>query len=223
MIFICDYVHCDKEYERKYKTQKYCSTACGHLSIGLLFTQRAKKRYDSKPKLCRKCNNKIPFEKKDNVFCDSACAAAFNNSIPKRKKRAAACLHCDIVLSKNRTKYCSTDCEWKHTIIPRILAGEARCHNSLKRYLTELYGYKCKKCNIFEWNNQRLVLQLDHVDGNSDNNFPDNLRMLCPNCHSLTPTYKGGNKASLKDTKRNRMHREIYLKKSERRLHTEGV
>ena len=50
---------------------------------------------------------------------------------------------------------------------------------------------KCSQCNITEWNGQILTMQLDHIDGNNSNNQVQNLRLLCPNCHSLTPTYCG--------------------------------
>lgn len=42
-----------------------------------------------------------------------------------------------------------------------------------------------------EWNGKKLVLHLDHVDGDPDNNLAENLVLLCPNCHSQTPTYSG--------------------------------
>ena len=54
-----------------------------------------------------------------------------------------------------------------------------------------LKEWKCECCGISEWNNQRLVLELDHKDGNNKNNNLDNLQMLCPNCHSQTPTFRG--------------------------------
>ena len=41
-----------------------------------------------------------------------------------------------------------------------------------------------------------VPIELEHIDGNSENNQLDNLKLLCPNCHSLTPTYKGLNKGN---------------------------
>lgn len=41
---------------------------------------------------------------------------------------------------------------------------------------------------------QTIPLEVEHIDGNYQNNTEDNLTILCPNCHSLTPTYKGANK-----------------------------
>lgn len=54
--------------------------------------------------------------------------------------------------------------------------------------------YKCAICNINEWNNKQLVLQLDHINGKSNDNRIENLRLLCPNCHSQTDTYAGKKK-----------------------------
>lgn len=48
---------------------------------------------------------------------------------------------------------------------------------------------KCSYCGITEWNGKPAPLELDHIDGNPDNNLLENLRILCPNCHAQTPTY----------------------------------
>jgi hypothetical protein len=49
-------------------------------------------------------------------------------------------------------------------------------------------------CFQTDWLGKQVPLQLDHIDGNSSNNMPDNLRNLCPNCHALCLTSKGHNK-----------------------------
>lgn len=56
-----------------------------------------------------------------------------------------------------------------------------------------LLRYECASCHINSWKNKKIVLELDHVDGNNRNHSLENLRFLCPNCHSQTPTYKGRN------------------------------
>jgi hypothetical protein len=58
------------------------------------------------------------------------------------------------------------------------------------RRLVELgWDYRCAWCGIVEWRGQRLVLHLDHINGINNDNRLINLRILCPNCHSQTPTY----------------------------------
>ena len=60
----------------------------------------------------------------------------------------------------------------------------------VKELLLEEQGGFCKECgNGQTWNGKPLTLQLDHIDGNNENNLKENLRMLCPNCHTQTPTW----------------------------------
>lgn len=83
----------------------------------------------------------------------------------------------------------------------------------LKRKIIKysLLKYECAIChNNGQWNNQKLILQLDHIDGIHNNNSLDNLRFLCPNCHSQTHTYSGKNK--LKSNKNKHMPRSEYFK-----------
>lgn len=67
--------------------------------------------------------------------------------------------------------------------------------NNLKlRLLKEgLIDYCCSICGISEWNEKKLSLHLDHINGVKHDNRLENLRLLCPNCHSQTDTYAGRN------------------------------
>lgn len=113
--------------------------------------------------------------------------------------------------------YCSNACQadwkWRNVTILQIEAGEKSYHavNTLKRYLCEKVGEKCAVCGqLPEWQGKPLVLQVDHIDGNSDNNFPSNIRLICPNCHTQTDTFgtKGQGSRYQKVTKRNAYIRE---------------
>lgn len=50
---------------------------------------------------------------------------------------------------------------------------------------------ECEECGISEWRNKSITIHLDHKNGNHWDHQFKNLRMLCPNCHSQTPTYCG--------------------------------
>jgi hypothetical protein len=68
-------------------------------------------------------------------------------------------------------------------------------NNLKKRLINEgLKDHKCECCGITEWNGQPTPIELDHIDGNRYNNTIENLRILCPNCHAQTDTYRGRNK-----------------------------
>ncbi len=70
-----------------------------------------------------------------------------------------------------------------------------KCKSAEKRktFIIQERGHKCEICNLSTWMDKKIVLEMDHIDGNRDNNIRDNLRLLCPNCHSQTKTWKGKN------------------------------
>ena len=60
-----------------------------------------------------------------------------------------------------------------------------------KRLLKEgLKKQKCEICNLSEWNDSIIPLELHHINGNNKDNSLSNLQMLCPNCHALTDNYR---------------------------------
>jgi len=61
--------------------------------------------------------------------------------------------------------------------------------------------HKCEGCGITEWNGKKITMELDHISGNNRDNRLENLRFLCPNCHSQTDTWRGRNKVSQGKTK----------------------
>jgi 5-methylcytosine-specific restriction endonuclease McrA len=128
------------------------------------------------------------------------------------------CKYCHTEIKYNPSQssgsYCSNVCQqnyqFLHVVIPRVERGEGGI-DAIRRYLKHTRQYVCEVCgNKGEHCGESLTLQVDHIDGNSDNGLPINLRWLCPNCHSQTPTYKGGNKKRPKNTRRNIKQREAY-------------
>lgn len=124
------------------------------------------------------------------------------------------CLHCNkenLWGSSKINKFCDNVCQgnykWINETVGRIERGEVPDGSpALKKYLIEKFGDRCFECGQEStWNNKPLVLQVDHIDGDSDNNYPKNLRLLCPNCHTQTENFgsKGQGSRYRKNTKRN--------------------
>ena len=115
------------------------------------------------------------------------------------------CLYCSKPLNDNR-KYCNNKCQadakyrnyisdWKKGKVSG-LKGKYQISNYIRKYLLIKFDNKCSRCGWSEYNPYTNVipLEIEHLDGNYLNNNEDNLILLCPNCHSLTSTYKGANR-----------------------------
>jgi hypothetical protein len=189
---------------------KTCSRECGSYLRRL------------KSKNCKKCGSEFIPSKSIQHFCSQSCAAKYNNhNRPKKitQKNPSKnyhqpsgvihCLTCGLQLENKYSKFCSIKCGQNYisqTKIKEWLAGErlSLSRPALRKYLTEHYGYKCSVCGLFDWNGKLIVLEIEHKDGNSENNMPDNLCFICPNCHSQTGTYKGKNKGKGRFARRQR-------------------
>jgi hypothetical protein len=73
-----------------------------------------------------------------------------------------------------------------------------------------LLDYSCKECGINEWRGKKLSLHLDHINGINNDNTIENLRFLCPNCHSQTPTYGGSNIKNARSSRESRNRNQYY-------------
>ena len=84
-------------------------------------------------------------------------------------------------------------------IFEKIENGDTSLYErNYKKYLINKYGEKCMECGWCERNKKtgKIPIQLEHIDGHSENNRLDNLKLLCPNCHSLTETFGALNKGN---------------------------
>ena len=114
----------------------------------------------------------------------------------------ATCVQCnkDFEYGHSSTgKFCSNQCSglYKKTerktkffsgLLKRIERPTAR------KYLAEERGYKCEVCSVSDWQGKPITLHVDHINGDPSNDHPDNLRLICPNCHSQTEFLGAANK-----------------------------
>lgn len=181
--------------------------------------------YDENPKYCKTCNTKIEYcsDIKNKIYCNSSCAASSTNKVRERVgvKPALSTTKCECCNKEFKyptkqldRKYCSVKCQReKQTsiLVQEWLAGEhpgyvgktKQICKFVRRYLHETRGTSCEECG---WDKRHpvdgsVLTEIDHIDGDAGNNKLSNLKILCPNCHAMTPTFRARNKTSTRNRK----------------------
>lgn len=186
--------------------------------------------YDRNPRLCGSCDTPLSYgmitADANRKFCNRSCAAKKNNSItPKRKKsklvrRVSArvyrvrttgiCKVCNSSTKLLRSKFCSVRCQQELKWRTRVEAFERNeigfSPRQYRRYRSKGDVPRCDCCGMSEWLGQPIPLEVDHIDGDSNNSQIHNLRIICCNCHALTPTYKGKNRGKGRQTRMSRYY-----------------
>ena len=158
------------------------------------------KRYDEFPKRCITCQSALPYPKRKNKYCSQRCngLSPERTSLGGRRASVKYCKDCKSVLLNRKNTYCQ-ECIDKgiHLFVKRITdVNHAKTDSTRRKCLIQAHGHTCMICSNSYWNGVPIPLELDHIDGDSQNNALINLRVVCPNCHALTPTYKGKNKGN---------------------------
>lgn len=183
-----------------------------------------REQYELNPNICKYCKKPIQFirsvhETRQKQFCNNQCANTYIGINKTVEKEARFCIVCGNKLKDSAIKYCSKECQftnqynnfiirWKQGLEDG-LSGQYAISAHLKRYLFEKYNNQCSECGWSKTNQStgNIPLEVHHIDGDYTNNKEENLTLLCPNCHSLTSTYKNGNAGS------GRKDRNIYYDK----------
>ena len=188
----------------------------GYLKTQKIHEQRYKIRkmeYDKNPKFCKNCTQKISFNKKQNNYCNQRCAGL---SRGKNSKASGIkiCNYCQEQYKSYITtsKYCSPKChrnfefnsiikQWKNGNKKGYRGKTMQISEWLRKYLFIKYQNKCYKCG---WGDIHPItgkppLEVNHIDGDASNCKEENLELICPNCHSLTPNCRALNKKSLRE------------------------
>lgn len=175
----------------------YCSVKC----------QRARGR---KTVTCECCG----IVTRNNRFCSRSCSAKVTNAqSPRRARIVRQCVQCH--RDTYNFKYCGRDdCvnpySYEQYIKAWLTGNETGSLNNgeptsfVRRWVRNRDENKCIQCGWCEIHpvTGRVPLAMDHIDGNASNNRPENLRMLCPNCHSLTPTFGNLNRGRGRGSRR---------------------
>ncbi len=149
-------------------------------------------------------------------FCSRQCANSRSFSEEsKQKKSEAAKLYIEKAGTPQRTVSKETAKraaeKRRHTFQEKYDAlpweklapkGEA-----VKRRILVEQNSVCSICGLNTWMEKPLILQLDHIDGNNENNQRSNLRMICPNCHSQTETFCRGHSRKKKNAKTGNLYK----------------
>lgn len=155
-------------------------------------------------RICKQCEKEIIRKDKRGSFCSHSCSATYNNlrGATGRGKiyPFIPCPGCRKKIPHDKQEYCSLICRKTHKT-KRWLEGEnfflrwGGTPTHIRDFLLEEIDNRCSQCGWKEINltTGKCPLEVDHIDGDNNNNLKNNLRILCPNCHSLTPTFRNLN------------------------------
>lgn len=174
---------CNSMIEYKKRRNSFCSSSCAatfnnlklHNSLNVDIKEAKRKRYAL-------------------VFDEHG------KPVSVKKTKCYWCYSEICQIPSNNRKYCDNNCQVKHTYMLSFLDwyvfGDTKSNRMIRSFLETIHGYTCSSCSIDSWNGKDLTLEVEHIDGNSENNSKENVCLICPNCHSQTPTYKGKNRGS---------------------------
>lgn len=81
----------------------------------------------------------------------------------------------------------------------RLPLEKLKSKSALRSCLIRERGDRCERCKITEWCGEPITIEMDHIDGNKKNHAEENLRLLCPNCHSQTLTWRNKKRAGVEE------------------------
>lgn len=142
---------------------------------------KCSKEHEKKGTFCsRQCANSRVWDKSDKAKKSYAAKKAYENMSEEKKKHISTRLH----LARNKLT------ERSLVFIMEEDFDNLAYQSKRLRVILE-QNNKCNRCGNNEWLGQPITFELEHKDGNRENNSRSNLEILCPNCHSMTETWCG--------------------------------
>lgn len=146
-------------------------------------------------KTCPKCSTA---HSNNGAYCSRSCANSRTfTEESKQKKKHANTKYWQMLSDDERRQNVEilkrANLQYQGVRIERLMSEPflVLSHQSKrKRIILEQKG-QCNRCGIDSWLGETLILEMDHINGNRKDNARENLEALCPNCHSLTPTWRG--------------------------------
>lgn len=153
-------------------------------------------------KMCPKCGTNFEVLNKGypRTYCSLGCANSRRHSEQTKRK----------VSKSAKDTWNKTSDEGKQVKLKALAKGketnkkreleriqqsstEELGHSSRKKKVFLEQCEKCRKCGIKDWQDKLLTFELEHINGDKNNNKRENLEVLCPNCHAQTVTWRGRN------------------------------
>lgn len=147
-------------------------------------------------KECPKCKSE---HEKPGKFCSRSCANSRVWSEETQKKRSNSIRkfwnNMNEKERKSFTTHIQRNLPGKEYYINKLFERDfnSLCWDSKRKVIIIEQNECCDECGIDSWRKNPLTLEIDHVNGNKKDNSRENLRGLCPNCHSQTLTWRGRN------------------------------
>ena len=190
--------NCGKVFLKKDKRKKFCCSSCA-----ASFNNKGRKH---------------TIETREKISHTMQSRSSDFSGIYKELKYAESgglCKYCGKQLNDSRSLFCDNSCYSKFNREEYIkrwkegkesgLSGKYEIKQCIREYLLENRNYTCEicGCNMVNPYTHKTILQIHHKDGDCTNNKPNNLMVLCPNCHAMTENFGSRNKnATRKDNRK---------------------
>ena len=211
-------LQCGKELKNRRNT--FCSSSC---SASYHNAHRSPMSDETKNKIslalkknaqnfCLNCGKEL--NERQIKFCSNQCCGEYSKKRYKRHYEKLICENCGKEFEGlTGRKYCCLECankKIKENRIKQFIEGNYKLNGNnglpkfIREYIFEKNNYHCELCGYEGYNIKtgKTILQIHHKDGDSGNNTPENLQVICPNCHAKTENYMALNKGNSARNKR---------------------